>query len=85
MYSLESLEAKYDNKDIAIFPCCSVMHINGRIPHYSAPTGVIIRNQLSGYTMVKDSCFNNDIGQVLKYNLFQIRQRVSGVFAPLTK
>nr|DAU41645.1 MAG TPA: hypothetical protein [Caudoviricetes sp.] len=56
-----------------------------RIPHYSAPTGVISRNQLSGYTMVRDSCFNNDIGQVLKYNLFQIRQRVSGVFCSAYK
>nr|DAX36023.1 MAG TPA: hypothetical protein [Caudoviricetes sp.] len=35
--------------------------------------------------MVKDSCFNNDIGQVLKYNLFQIRQKVSGVFYPAYK
>nr|DAE03433.1 MAG TPA: hypothetical protein [Siphoviridae sp. ctTXt1] len=30
------------------------------------------RNQLPGYTMVRDSCFYNDIGRRLKYDFFYI-------------
>ena len=31
--------------------------MNGRIPHYSAPTGLMIPEpDFTGYTMVRDSC-----------------------------
>ena len=75
----DSFEAKYDNRDSAIFLCCSAI-LNGRIPHYSAPTDVISRNQLSGYTIVRDSCFNNVSGQELRYKSFWTGQKESGAF-----